>query len=47
MNIHKLDTRAVKSTQSADKLATSSAALRVRSDVKAGGARYPSPSYDI
>jgi hypothetical protein len=40
MNIHKLDTKAVKSTQPADKLATSSASLRVRSDLRAGRDPY-------
>ncbi len=42
MNIHKLDTNAVKSTQSTDKVATSSGSLRVRTDIKAGVNYIPS-----
>lgn len=36
MNIQKLETRAIKSTQSTEKVASSGASLRVRADLKAG-----------
>ena len=36
MNIHKRETNTVKSTQSTDKVASSSKSLRIRSNVKAG-----------
>jgi len=36
MNIQQLDIRAIKSTQTTEKVASSGASLRVRSDLKAG-----------
>lgn len=45
MNIQKLDTSAVKTTRSTDRVATSSNSLRVRSDIKAGAIYKPTAQY--